>query len=520
VPGAGGQSRLRVIGGVEAGTNGAPAAPHQVALLANRPGLAPYDAQFCGGVVVSPRVVLTAAHCVEDRVRGSALAVSSPEVLAGSHRLADDGQPQEGTQVAVEGVAIHPAYQPSTGSADVAALMLPAPGLALGPAIAAVAPLDDTAAPGSPVRVAGWGATTTGLAPPSVRFPQALQTAALEALADTAPNCGPAFVTRFGPAAYDPLTMVCAAAPGRDACAGDSGGGLVTDAPAPALAGLVSFGEGCADPDYAGVYADVAGAALRPFAVAPPAVPAAMAAPVVAGPLEEGQTLTCAGDTWNEPVSRRVQFQRLAGGRWRPLEAVSSDSVYVVGAADVAGPVRCVVEATEPGGRRWAFAASAPVGGEVSPPAETPDPGPAAPPPPPPPPAEPPPAPATSPAPAAVPAPLALDDRRAPRAFAVRSSCERTRCDAAFDVVDRIPSAGVGRLEVIARPTWARPCRRIYRCGVRRLRVGVSRLGGRRFTVRVRTPHEARVRLVVQALDRAGNRQRVPVVATVRFRGL
>lgn len=56
--------------------------------------------------------------------------------------------------------------------------------------------------------------------------------------------------------------MMCSGSPygGRDACQGDSGGPLVVDG---VLIGIVSWGRGCAQLGFPGVYAYVA--AVRPW---------------------------------------------------------------------------------------------------------------------------------------------------------------------------------------------------------------------------------------------------------------
>jgi len=60
--------------------------------------------------------------------------------------------------------------------------------------------------------------------------------------------------------------MVCAGVPGggKDSCNGDSGGALVVKKSGKQV-GIVSWGIGCAKPDFPGVYANVAEKEMHDF---------------------------------------------------------------------------------------------------------------------------------------------------------------------------------------------------------------------------------------------------------------
>src|SRR5206468_8518748 len=81
--------------------------PFQVGMFIQSPG-GPFGSQatlaFCGGVIVDPTQVLTAAHCVSNELTGAPVAPSSVTLLAGTATL----PPVVPTQPVAASIAIDP----------------------------------------------------------------------------------------------------------------------------------------------------------------------------------------------------------------------------------------------------------------------------------------------------------------------------------------------------------------------------------------------------------------------------
>lgn len=198
----------------------------------------------CTASVISPRHVLTAAHCA----RG--IKTSSLSVVTGRYDLRDQSTGR------AFGVVAKFVASPKERH-DLAVLALSAPTTAP-PATLAIAAEDAaTTLPGAPLRLAGWGATTLF----HEKLPGFLK--ATTTIVRPKKRC-------FRPygKGFKSVAMICAQGaklgPGRFAgrtspCAGDSGGPLVADtATGPRLVGVTSFGPRlCGDPFAPVVYARV-----------------------------------------------------------------------------------------------------------------------------------------------------------------------------------------------------------------------------------------------------------------------
>ncbi len=192
-------------------------------------------AHECGATLVGPNKALTAAHCVPGLIPDRARVVQGR----------DKTSSRDGKTVKVDSIWSHPEFDgiPANGN-DVAVLTLreslPGPYLTIASADDA-----DLYTSGQQATIAGWGAVrSNGRLSGQLRAAQ-VSVYSEEACAEDYPTDEP----RNG--------QFCAGFPegGVDTCQGDSGGPFIVDGK---VAGVVSWGNGCADHGSAGVYANVA----------------------------------------------------------------------------------------------------------------------------------------------------------------------------------------------------------------------------------------------------------------------
>lgn len=195
-----------------------------------------WGSHMCGGTIISRDWIATAAHCTGDKISNLSIYAGSANRFVG------------GSIHSVAAVIVHENYGFQGGMPinDIALMKVKEPFQidATRQPVALIEPGAELSR-GSEAVISGWG-TTGGWSLPTtlraVRIPIVDKTSCRNSYQD------------FG---ILPPSQICAAIPegGKDACQGDSGGPLVVDG---RLAGITSWGNGCALPGRPGVYTEVA----------------------------------------------------------------------------------------------------------------------------------------------------------------------------------------------------------------------------------------------------------------------
>ncbi|XP_050452551.1 serine protease 1-like [Cataglyphis hispanica] len=210
--------------------------PHQVSLMRSW-----NQNHFCGGNIISSKLILTAAHCMY--LNNIVIQPWMIIVVGGTLKLNE--YPSTRQERGVESIAIHPQFDITTLYNDVAVLQLLV-SFELSPEVNYIPLPGNPPVPETICQVSGWGYTAEDVPIVSndlmyVNLPIRSTEECRELLVN---------VTDL------PTGMLCAGylEGGKDSCQGDSGGGMVCNG---ILTGIVSGGEGCAQPRLPGIYADI-----------------------------------------------------------------------------------------------------------------------------------------------------------------------------------------------------------------------------------------------------------------------
>jgi len=232
----------RIVGGVQTKTG---ELPWRVTVFVYDPNT--NQGGICGGTIIDNSWVMTAAHCTMDMKAGYKIAIWTG---AQSNPLTVGG----GTRVNVDRHVQHPSFDRNTMNNDITLLHLATPVVYKSSVSPACLPwnLVSSEFSGTSVLASGWG--TTKPVPVNQENNDAVSNTLLEVVLPvlSTAECQKYLGSRVT------TNMLCTYNPGKDTCQGDSGGSIDYQVSTRYYAiGVVSFGFGCAQTGYPGVYTKV-----------------------------------------------------------------------------------------------------------------------------------------------------------------------------------------------------------------------------------------------------------------------
>lgn len=197
----------------------------------------------CGGAILNANWIATAAHCVDDLLK------SQIRIRVGEYDFSTVQEPAPFQERGVEKKVVHPRYNFFTYEHDLALVKLDNP-LTLQSHVKPIClPNTDETFVGYNATVTGWGRLSEG-----GTLPSKLQQVQVPIISNE--KCQQMF-SAAGRQESIPEIFLCAGyeSGGRDSCQGDSGGPLQARRKDGRwfLAGIISWGIGCAEPNMPGV---------------------------------------------------------------------------------------------------------------------------------------------------------------------------------------------------------------------------------------------------------------------------